>query len=60
MTEPTEAQPDACRNCRFFALYSQELGECRKAAPKLALDTQSMEGQWPRVTTGDFCGDFKR
>ncbi len=48
-----------CVDCTFYlnTYSSARHGVCRKNAPVII--DESMEGKWPRIFDGDFCGDFR-
>lgn len=57
-----------CENCRYFSPESNGGGECRRHAPAPSAvrhqsrrddDTVSIEGWWPIVSEGDWCGEFE-
>lgn len=57
-----------CENCRYFSPEGNGDGECRRHAPapyavrhqeKRDDDTASIQGWWPTVEEGDWCGEFE-
>lgn len=58
-----------CENCRYFAPEGSGAGECRRHAPAPAAvrhsrgredNTIGIEGWWPNVSDGDWCGEFEQ
>ena len=55
-----------CETCRFYCVWSEDTGECRRHAPMaMALnrrdlgDPEDIIAAWPTVQAGDWCGDFQ-
>ena len=54
-------EDDYCVNCMFFVLIGNEIGECRRYAPR-PQNTSPIgvsRSHWPIVEEDDFCGEFK-
>ena len=60
-----------CENCRFFVMIEEQMGECRRYAPRprvVAVATSQLEGYfekydsvvlWPTVDRSDECGEWR-
>ena len=51
-----------CKHCRFCELSEANSGLCRRYAPRprreLQEDGDIPAAEWPRVYSGDWCGEF--
>ena len=49
-----------CDQCRFFEQHDEDLGHCRRYAPRPRTDNEHAETVWPCVSAGDVCGEISR
>ncbi len=46
-----------CKNCRFYNELYEELGECRRYAPRPF--SSELRWEWPQVSPTSWCGEFE-
>lgn len=47
-----------CRLCVYGSFFTEYGGECRRNPPTL-LKESSGQARWPRVSSDDWCGEWK-
>lgn len=48
-----------CMKCRFFDAFLNEMGYCRRYAPRPSKDEAALsaDAQWPVTLDSDWCGE---
>lgn len=51
---------DRCSACAFFLAYENDVGECRRYAPRpiVTIDPDAQAIVWPGVMGCDWCGEW--
>ena len=47
---------DACESCRFFKLFNDDFGTCRKNPPVI---NSYGEGLFPSIRKTNWCGEYR-